>query len=43
MIEVSVKAAEIKKIVQAVKDQDQYVHDVILPKFKDILPKDRFQ
>jgi len=25
-----VKAAEIKKIVQAVKDQDKYVHEVIL-------------
>jgi creatinine amidohydrolase len=43
MIEASVKAAEIKKIVQAVKDQDKYVHEVILPKFKDILPKDKFQ
>jgi hypothetical protein len=31
------------KDFQAVKDQDKYVHDVILPKFKDILPKDKFQ
>jgi len=43
MIEASVKADDIKKIVQAVKDQDKYVHEVILPKFKDILPKDKFQ
>jgi creatinine amidohydrolase len=42
MIEASVKAADIKKIVQAVKDQDQYVREVIVPKFKDILPKDQF-
>jgi creatinine amidohydrolase len=43
MIEASVKAADIKKIVQAVKDQDKYVHDVIVPKYKDILPKDKMQ
>jgi len=42
MIEASVKAADIRKIVQAVKDQDKYVRDVILPKYKDILPKDQF-
>jgi hypothetical protein len=43
MIEASVKAADIKKIVLAVKDQDKYVHDVILPKYKDVLPKDKLQ
>jgi hypothetical protein len=43
MIEASVKAADIKKIVQAVKDQDKYVRDVIVPRYKDILPKDKLQ
>ena len=43
MIEAAVKAADIKKIVQAMKDQDKYVHDVILPKYNHILPKDKLQ
>ena len=43
MIEASVKAADIKKIVQAVKDQAKYVHEVILPRYKDIVPKDKLK
>ncbi len=26
-----------------VKDQDKYVHEVILPRYNDILPKDKLQ
>jgi len=43
IIEASVKAADIKKIVEAVKDQDKYVREIVVPRFKDILPKDKFQ
>jgi creatinine amidohydrolase len=43
MIEATVKALDIRKVIQALRDEDKYVHDVILPRFKDILPKDRLQ
>lgn len=42
-IEANVKAIDIKKVVQALRDEDKYVHDIILPRYKDILPKDKFQ
>jgi creatinine amidohydrolase len=40
-IEATVKALDIKKVIQSLRDQDKYVHDVIVPRYKDILPKDR--
>lgn len=42
-IEATVKAMDVKAIVQALRDEDKYVHDVILPRYKDILPKDSLQ
>ena len=43
MIEANVKALDMKKVVQALRDEDKYVHDIILPRFKDILPTDKLQ
>jgi creatinine amidohydrolase len=40
-IEATVKALDIRKVIQALRDEDKYVHDVIVPRYKDILPKDR--
>jgi hypothetical protein len=42
-IEAAVKSLDIKKVIQALRDEDKYVHDVIIPRYKDILPKDRLQ
>jgi hypothetical protein len=42
-IEAAVKAIDINKVVQALRDEDKYVHEVIVPKYRDILPKDRPQ
>jgi creatinine amidohydrolase len=42
-IEAAVKALDMPKVVQAMRDYDKYVHDVILPRYKDILPKDKLQ
>ncbi len=39
MIEATVKAADVKGIVQAMRDHDKFTHDVILPKYGNILPK----
>ncbi|HKD08583.1 MAG TPA: creatininase family protein [Bryobacteraceae bacterium] len=41
LIEANIKAVNIKAVVQALRDEDKYVHDVIVPRFKDILPKDQ--
>lgn len=43
LIEANIKAVNIRAVVQALKDEDKYVHDVILPRFKDILPADKPQ
>jgi creatinine amidohydrolase len=43
VIEANVKALDIKKVIQALRDEDKYVQDVIVPRFKDILPKDKLQ
>jgi hypothetical protein len=32
-----------KAVVAALRDSDKYVHEVILPRFRDILPKDQLQ
>ena len=39
MIEAAVKAADMKGIVQAMRDHDKFTQDVILPKYGSILPK----
>lgn len=39
IIEAGVKAMDVKGVVQALRDYDQYVRDVILPRFGGILPK----
>ena len=39
LIEAAVKAMDVKGVIQALRDQDKYVKDVILPKYGDILPK----
>ena len=39
LIEAAVKAMDVKGVVQALRDQDKYVKEVILPKYGDILPK----
>ena len=41
LIEANIKAVNIKAVVQALRDEDKYVHDVIVPRFRDILPKDQ--
>lgn len=43
IIEANVKALDMKKVVQALRDEDKYVHEIILPRFKDILPTDKLQ
>jgi creatinine amidohydrolase len=43
LIEANVKAVNIKAVVQALRDEDKYVHDVIVPRYKDILPSDQAQ
>jgi creatinine amidohydrolase len=39
MIEATLKAADMKGIVQAMRDHDKFTQDVILPKYGTILPK----
>jgi creatinine amidohydrolase len=39
MIEAAVKAADVRGIMQALKDHDKFTKDVILPKYGSILPK----
>jgi creatinine amidohydrolase len=39
MIEATLKAADVKGIVQAMRDHDKFTQDVILPKYGNVLPK----
>lgn len=39
MIDATVKAADVKGIVQAMRDHDKFTQDVILPKYGNVLPK----
>jgi creatinine amidohydrolase len=39
MIEATLKAADVKGIVQAMRDHDKFTQEVILPKYGNILPK----
>jgi creatinine amidohydrolase len=43
IIERNIRAVNIKAVVSALRDSDKYVHEVILPRFRDILPKDQLQ
>lgn len=39
IIEAGIKAMDVKGVVQAMRDYDKYIHDVIVPRFGDTLPK----
>ncbi len=39
MIDATLKAADVKGIVQAMRDHDKFTQDVILPKYGNVLPK----
>jgi creatinine amidohydrolase len=39
LIEAAVKFMDVKGVVQALRDEDKYVNGVIVPRYKDILPK----
>lgn len=39
LIEAAVKAMDVKGVIQALRDEDKYVKEVIIPKYGDILPK----
>lgn len=39
IIEAGVKAMDVKGVIQAMRDYDRYIHDVIMPRFGDTLPK----
>jgi creatinine amidohydrolase len=39
LIEAAVKFMDVKGVIQALRDQDKYVNGVIVPRYKDILPK----
>jgi len=39
LIEAAVKTMDVKGVIQALRDQDKYVKDVIIPKYGDILPR----
>jgi creatinine amidohydrolase len=43
LIEHNIRAVNIKAVVEALRDEDKYVHEIIIPRFKDILPKDQLQ
>jgi creatinine amidohydrolase len=40
LIESNVRAVNIKAVVQALRDEDKYVREVIVPRYREILPKD---
>lgn len=39
LIEAAVKAMNVKSVIQALRDEDHYVNQVIVPRYRDILPK----
>jgi creatinine amidohydrolase len=39
IIEAGVKAMDVKAVVQAMRDYDKYIHDVIVPRFGDMLQR----
>ena len=39
MIDAAIKAADVRGIVQAMRDHDKYTQEYILPKYGNILPK----
>lgn len=39
LIDRNIRVVKIKEVVQALRDEDRYVHDVILPRYRDILPQ----
>jgi hypothetical protein len=41
LIEANEKAVNIRAVLAALRDEDKYVHEVILPRYKDVLPADQ--
>ena len=39
LIEAAVKAMDVRGVVQALRDEDKYVKEVIIPRYGDLLPK----
>lgn len=39
LIEAAVKAMDVKGVVQALRDEDNYVNRILVPRYRDILPK----
>ena len=39
LIEAAVKAMDVKGVIQALRDEDKYVKEVIIPRYGDLLPK----
>jgi creatinine amidohydrolase len=39
LIEAAVKAMDVKSVIQALRDEDKYVNQVIVPRYGDLLPK----
>jgi len=39
LIEAAVKFMDVKGVIQALRDEDKYVNSVIVPRYKDVLPK----
>lgn len=39
LIEAAVKAMDVKSVIQALRDEDRYVNQVIVPRYREILPK----
>lgn len=39
LIEAAVKFMDVKGVIQALRDEDKYVNGVIVPRYKDLLPK----
>jgi creatinine amidohydrolase len=39
LIEAAVKSMDVRGVIQALRDEDKYVKEVIIPKYGDVLPK----
>ena len=39
LIEAAVNAMDVKGVIQALRDEDKYVNQIIVPRYKDLLPK----
>ena len=39
LIEAAVRAMDVKSVIQALRDEDKYVNQIIVPRYREILPK----